>query len=86
MKYSIVIEATSDPEYYGVYCPDFDSVGACTASGRTIDEAICNGREAIREMLIALRAMGVSPPAPNPNAYVRVVDEGCDSEDSGMRQ
>ena len=42
--------------------PDFN---VCISDGETIDEAIANGRDALRETIAALEAGGHPVPAPN---------------------
>lgn len=78
LRYSIIVEATEDPNFFGVHCPALDRYGACTAAGSTLDEAVQNGRLAIEEFVLELQVMGITPPPADTYPTVRVVPEGLD--------
>ena len=55
LKYSMVIEPTEDPSFHSVY---FLDLPGCTASGKSVEEAVKNGFEAQEEHLKLLEELG----------------------------
>ncbi|MCL1861455.1 MAG: type II toxin-antitoxin system HicB family antitoxin [Proteobacteria bacterium] len=62
--YPFEIRPLSEDEGGGflVSYPDFN---VCISDGETIDEAIANGRDALKETIDALESSGLPVPAPN---------------------
>lgn len=68
MRYAIVIEHAENN--YSAYVPDLPG---CVATGRTVEEAEREIREAIELHLRGLREDGLSPPIPSSQVdYVEV--------------
>ena len=68
LKYSLVIEATSDPTCSGFYSPDLEGfIGV----GHSIEVCLCKARWGMEEHLDMLRGRGM--PLPDPPVSPRVV-------------
>ena len=70
LRYGIEIEETDDPRFYGVVVPD---ILGCTTSGRSIEDAIANAREAIALHLKYLAEEGLPMPRPRRRPEIRIV-------------
>jgi predicted RNase H-like HicB family nuclease len=68
LKYSLVIEATEDPNFFGFYSPDLEGF---TGIGHSIEDCLYKARWGIEEHVAMLREMGL--PVPEPNRDPRVV-------------
>ncbi len=49
----------------GGYLVEYPDIPGCMSDGETIEEAIANGREALRDCLEVLRESGRKPPKPS---------------------
>jgi predicted RNase H-like HicB family nuclease len=67
MKYSLVIEATEDPNFFGFYSPDLEGF---TGIGNSIEDCLYKARWGIEEHLELLRRHGL--PTPNPAGEPKV--------------
>jgi len=67
LEYSLVIEATEDPKFFGWYSPD---IPGFTGTGKSIDDCIKRAREAIPEFFEVMRTIGTEPPKANRNPKV----------------
>lgn len=61
LNYSLVIEATADPNFFGFYAPDLEGF---TGVGNSIEDCIYKATWGIEEHLELLREQGMSIPAP----------------------
>jgi predicted RNA binding protein YcfA (HicA-like mRNA interferase family)/predicted RNase H-like HicB family nuclease len=69
LKYSLVIEATADPNFFGFYSPELQGF---TGVGNSIEDCLYKARWGIEEHLALLREQKLSVPDPNPNPTVVV--------------
>ncbi len=69
LKYSLVIEATADPNFFGFYSPELQGF---TGVGNSIEDCLYKARWGIEEHLALLREQKLSVPDPNPNPSVVV--------------
>ena len=69
LKYSIVIEATSDPNFFGFYSPELQGF---TGVGNSIEDCLYKARWGIEEHLALLMEQKLPVPDPNPNPTVVV--------------
>lgn len=61
LSYSLVIEATDDPNFFGFYSPDLEGF---TGIGHSVEDCLYQAEHAIPEHLEALRERGLpTPPA-----------------------
>lgn len=67
LAYSIVIEQTDDPQFWGYYSPDLLGY---TGTAVSYLEAVTNAIEGIPEYLEFMREVGSPIPPPNPHASI----------------
>lgn len=72
IKYSLIIEATDDPDFFSFYSPDLEGF---TGIGHSIEDCIYNAKWGIKEhiRLLKERKLPVSPE--NPNAKIIIQNE-----------
>ena len=69
LKYSLVIEATADPNFFGFYSPELEGF---TGVGHSIEDCLYKARWGMEEHLALLKDQGFHIPEPNPNPTVVV--------------
>ncbi len=70
LKYSLVIEATDDPTFFGFYSPDLEGF---TGVGHSVEDCLYQAKWAIEEHIAILRqeALPVPPANPNPTVIIQ---------------
>ena len=72
LRYSLVIEATDDPNFFGFYSPDLPGF---TGVGHSVEDCLYKAEHGIAEHVQALQEQGLPvPPAP-PDAMVLIQNE-----------
>ena len=72
LKYSLVIEATEDPNFFGFYSPDLEGF---TGVGHSIEDCLYKARWGIEEHVTLLRERGLSIPEVNLNPTILIRNE-----------
>jgi predicted RNase H-like HicB family nuclease len=72
LKYSLVIEATEDPNFFGFYSPDLEGF---TGVGHSIEDCLYKARWGMDEHLALLGERKLTIPEANPNPTVVVRNE-----------
>jgi predicted RNase H-like HicB family nuclease len=72
LKYSLVIEATEDPSFFGFYSPDLEGF---TGVGHSIEDCVYKARYGMEEHLGLMKEQGLTIPPPNPNPTVTIQNE-----------
>ena len=72
LPYSLVIETTNDPDFFGFYSPDLESF---TGVGHSIEDCLYKARWGMADHVQMLREQGVPVPAPNPNPTIVTQNE-----------
>ena len=72
LKYSLIIEATSDPTFFGFYSPDL--VGF-TGVGHSIEDCLYKAKWGMEEHVSLLAEQDLPVPESNPNPTVTVQNE-----------
>jgi predicted RNase H-like HicB family nuclease len=72
LPYSLVIEATDDPGFFGFYSPDLDGF---TGTGTSITDCLEQAREGMAEHVGLLRERGLPAPVANPDPVVTIRNE-----------
>lgn len=72
LKYSLVIEATEDPNIFGFYSPDLEGF---TGIGHSIEDCIYKARWGMEEHVALLTERHLSVPALNKQATVTIQNE-----------
>ena len=63
LEYSLVIEATEDPEYFGFYSPELEGF---TGIGHSIEDCLYNAKWGMKEHIQLLKDQGLPIPPGNP--------------------
>jgi len=69
LKYSLVIEATEDPTFFGFYSSELEGF---TGVGHSVEDCLYKARWGMEEHLALLQEQNLPIPAPNPNPTVVV--------------
>ncbi len=71
LKYSFIIEATTDPNFFGLYSPDLEGF---TGIGHSIEDCLYKAKWGIEEHLELLKERGLPVPKPNPSFDCFAID------------
>jgi len=69
LEYSLVIEATKDPEYFGFYSPELEGF---TGIGHSIEDCLYNAKWGMKEHVEILKRQGLPVPPKNPNPRITI--------------
>jgi predicted RNase H-like HicB family nuclease len=69
LKYSLVIEATDDPNFFGFFSPELQGF---TGIGNSIEDCLYKARWGMEEHVALLKDQNLPIPAQNPNPKVLV--------------
>jgi predicted RNase H-like HicB family nuclease len=72
LKYSLVIEATEDPNFFGFYSPDLEGF---TGVGNSIEDCLYKAKWGMEEHVALLEEQKLPIPEQNPNPIVVVQNE-----------
>jgi predicted RNase H-like HicB family nuclease len=72
LTYSLVIEATDDPTFFGFYSPDLHGFAGV---GHSVEDCLYRARHGIAEHVQTLRQQGLPVPPPNPDPTVLIHNE-----------
>jgi predicted RNase H-like HicB family nuclease len=72
LEYSLVIEATEEPDFFGFYSPDLQGF---TGVGHSIEDCLYNARCGMKEHIKLLIEKGLPVPAMNPNPKIIIQNE-----------
>jgi predicted RNase H-like HicB family nuclease len=70
LPYSLVIEATQDPTFFGFFSPD---LGGFTGIGHSVEDCLYKARWGMQEHIELLQEQGlpVPPASPDPTVTIR---------------
>jgi len=71
LAYSLVIEATDDPEFFSFYSDELDGF---TGVGHSIEDCLYRARHGMREHVQLMREQKMKPPKPNKNPRVTIIN------------
>ena len=69
LQYSLIIEATEEPDYFGFYSPDLEGF---TGVGHSIEDCLYNAKWGMKEHVELLRQQGLPVPRPNPDPTITI--------------
>ena len=72
LKYSLVIEATEDPNFFGFYSPDLEGF---TGIGHSIEDCIYQAKWGMEEHIALLKESGIPLPKPKPHPTIVIQNE-----------
>ncbi|MCU1267917.1 MAG: type toxin-antitoxin system HicB family antitoxin [Acidobacteria bacterium] len=73
LKYSLVIEATEDPTFFGFYSPELEGF---TGIGHSIEDCLYKAKWGMEEHLALISEQNLPIPTPNLNPTVIVQNDG----------
>jgi len=72
LKYSLVIEATKDPDFFGFYSPELEGF---TGIGHSVEDCLYKAKWGILEHINLLKEKGLPVPKENQNPTVVIQNE-----------
>jgi predicted RNase H-like HicB family nuclease len=72
LKYSLVIEATTDPAFFGFYSPELEGF---TGIGHSVEDCLYKAKWGMEEHVVVLREHDLPVPEPNANPTVVIQNE-----------
>ena len=72
LKYSLVIEATKDPSYFGFYSPDLEGF---TGIGHSVEDCLYKAKWGIEEHVALLKERRLPVPKENPNPQIIIQNQ-----------
>ena len=72
LPYSLVIEATEEPDYFSFYSVELEGF---TGSGRSIEDCLYQARQGMKEHMEVLAEQGLPIPPLNPDPVVTIRNE-----------
>ena len=72
LGYSLVIEATDEPDFFGFYSPELEGF---TGIGHSVEDCIYKARWGMKEHVALLIDQGLPVPPGNPNPTITIQNE-----------
>ena len=72
LKYSLVIEATTDPTLFGFYSPELEGF---TGIGHSVEDCLYKAKWGMEEHVVVLQDHDLPVPEPNANPTVVIQNE-----------
>ncbi len=72
LQYTVIIEATEDPGYFGFYSPDVEGF---TGIGHSVEDCIYKAKWGLTEHIKLLRDQGLPVPVSNPHPQIIIQNE-----------
>jgi predicted RNase H-like HicB family nuclease len=73
LPYSLVIEATEEPDYFGFYSPDLEGF---TGIGHSVEDCLYQAKWGMKEHVELLREKGLPIPSASPNPKIIIQNSG----------
>ncbi len=72
LEYSLIIESTEEPDYFGFYSPDLEGF---TGIGHSIEDSIYKAKWGMIEYINLLKEKGLPIPPKNPHPKIIIQNE-----------
>jgi predicted RNase H-like HicB family nuclease len=72
LPYSLVIEATEEPDYFGFYSPDLEGFSGI---GHSVEDCIYKAKWGMKEHVGLLKDQNLPVPSKNPNPRIIIQNE-----------
>lgn len=72
LPYSLIVEATKDPNFFGFYSPELEGF---TGIGHSVEDCLYQARWGMQEHVDLLRQQNLPVPASNKNPTVTIKNE-----------
>lgn len=69
LKYSLIIEATDEPDFFAFYSPDIEGF---TGVGHSIEDCLYKAKWGMKEHTDLLQEQGLAVPEPNPDPKITI--------------
>ncbi|HED03189.1 MAG TPA: type II toxin-antitoxin system HicB family antitoxin [Candidatus Fraserbacteria bacterium] len=69
LPYSLIIEATEEPDYFGFYSPELEGF---TGIGHSIEDCVYQAKWGMKEHVELLRERGLPVPKTNPDPSINI--------------
>jgi predicted RNase H-like HicB family nuclease len=69
LPYSLVIEATKEPDYFGFYSPDLEGFSGI---GHSVEDCLYKAKWGMKEHVALLRKQGLPVPETNPDPTITI--------------
>ena len=73
LPYSLMIEATEEPDYFGFYSPDLEGF---TGIGHSVEDCLYQAKWGMKEHVELLKEQGLPVPPMNPAPKVTIQNAG----------
>ena len=81
LKYSLVIEATADPRFYGFFSPDLEGF---TGVGQSVEDCIQRAVAGMDDHVLLLRERSLPVPPENPNPRIVIQNQQALAPAAGL--
>ena len=72
LPYSLVIEATEDPDFFGFYSPDLEGFSGV---GHSVEDCLYKAKWGMKEHIEVLKEQGLSVPSKSQNPKIIIENE-----------
>lgn len=72
LQYSLVIEATEEPDYFGFYSPELEGF---TGIGHSVEDCLYRAKWGMEEHVNLLKKQGLPSPLKNPDPKIIIQNE-----------
>lgn len=72
LKYSLTIEATNEPDFFGFFSPELTGFSGI---GNSVEDCLFKAKWGMKEYIETLNEQGLPVPAPNPDPQVIIRNE-----------
>ena len=72
LPYSLIIESTEEPDYFGFYSPDLEGFSGI---GHSVEDCIYQARWGMKEHVALLKKQGLPVPPINPDPRITIQNE-----------
>ena len=72
LQYSLIIEATDEPDYFGFYSPDLEGF---TGIGHSVEDCLYKAKWGMIDHVNLLKQQGLPVPVRNPNPTIIIQNE-----------
>jgi predicted RNase H-like HicB family nuclease len=72
ISYSLIIEATEEPDYFGFYSPELEGF---TGVGHSVEDCLYKAKWGMKEHVALLKEQGLPIPPQNPDPKITIQNE-----------
>lgn len=76
LPYSLVIEATAEPDFFGFFSPELEGF---TGIGHSVEDCLYKARTGMAEHVLTLREQELPVPEPNPDPTVTIKNAAAEA-------